>query len=124
MTDQSDQSEQELTETTKPGIAKKIEAIGWGAFFVWIGIVLLADVHIGWALAVVGFITLGGQGARVALGLRTEGFWLVVGTCFLLGGIWELIEAQIPLVPVLLIAGGLGVILASFWPKSRKRKHA
>jgi len=120
----TDQSEQELTETTKPGIAKKIEAIGWGAFFVWIGIVLLADVHIGWALAVVGFITLGGQGARVALGLRTEGFWLVVGTCFLLGGIWELIEAQIPLVPVLLIAGGLGVILASFWPKSRKRKHA
>ena len=98
--------------------------MGWGAFFVWIGIVLLTDVHVGWALAVVGIITLGGQASRVAFGLRTEGFWLVVGTCFLLGGIWELAEAQIPLFPILLIACGLAVILGSFWPKSRKRKHA
>ena len=105
----TDESVQALTENTNPGIAKRLEAIGWGAFFIWIGIVLLADVHTGWALAVVGFITLGGQVARVAFGLRTERFWLVVGTCFLLGGVWELIEAQLPLVPVLLIAGGLAV---------------
>jgi len=120
----TDQSEQELTEATQAGMAKKIEATGWGAFFVWVGIVLLAEVPAGWALAVVGLITLAGQVARVVFGLRTEVFWLVVGTCFLLGGIWELIEAQIHLFPVLLIAGGLAVILASFWPKGWKRKHA
>ena len=120
----SDQSSRELPVETKKGIAKKIDAIGWGVFFVWIGIVLLTEVHTGWALTVIGLITLGGQAARVVYGLRTEGFWLVVGICFLLGGVWELIEAQIQLVPVLLIAGGLSVILASFWPKSWKRKHA
>jgi hypothetical protein len=108
----------------KRGIAKKLDAIGWGAFFIWIGIVLLSDVHIGWALAGVGLITLGAQVARVAFGLRMEGFWVIVGSCFLFGGAWELVEAQIPLVPVLLIVGGMVVILASFWPKTWKRKHA
>ncbi len=96
---------------------------GGGAFFIWIGIVLLAGAQAGWALAIIGLITLSGQVARAAFGLRMGGFWLFVGTGFLLGGIWELAQAQVPLVPVLLIAGGLGVILASFWPKGRKRKH-
>ena len=89
-----------------------------------IGIVLPTDVQAGWALAIIGLITLSGQVARAAFGLRMDGFWLVVGTGFLLGGIWELAQAQVPLVPVLLIADGLAVILSSFWPKGWKRKPA
>lgn len=120
----TDRFEVEPTGKSKRGIARKLEAMGWGAFFIWIGIVWLTGVHTGWTLTVIGLIALGGPLGRVAFGLRTEVFWLIVGTCFLLGGVWELVEAQIPLVPVLLIAGGMVVILASFWPESWKRKHA
>jgi len=104
--------------------AKKLEAIGWGAFFVWIGVVFLAGIEAGWALAGIGVITLAGQAARVTSGLRHEGFWLVVGGCFLLGGIWQLVQVQLPLFPVLLILAGAALILAAFWPEAGRRKHA
>lgn len=108
----------------KKAVADKIGAAAWGVFFVWLGIAWLTAVPVGWTLAVVGLITLAGQAARVAFGLRTEGFWLVVGAGFLLGGIWELAQTQIPLFPVFLIAGGLAVILTRLWPRGWKRKHA
>jgi hypothetical protein len=104
--------------------AKKLEATSWGVFFVWIGVVFLAGIPAGWALAVIGLITLAAQVARVAFGLRFEGFWIVVGSCFLLGGIWQLIQAQLPLFPVLLILAGIAMILATFWPEVWRRKHA
>lgn len=106
------------------GIAKQIETLGWGAFFVWIGIVLLAEVPAGWALAIIGLITLGGQAARVAFGLAKEGFWLAVGIAFLVGGVWQLAQVETPLFPVFLIAGGIALMLASFWPKGWQGKHA
>ena len=96
-------------------IDKKLEAIGWGVFFIWIGIVFLAGI---------GIITLGTQVARVAFGLRFEGFWLVVGSCFLLGGMWQLVQVQLPLLPILLILAGLALILAAFRPESWRSRHA
>ena len=104
--------------------AKKLEAIGWGAFFVWIGFVFLVGIDAGWALAVIGLITLTMQVARVAAGLRYEGFWIVVGSCFLLGGIWQLVQVQLPLFPILLILAGVALILATVWPQDWRRRHA
>ena len=113
-----------VDETKGREVAQTISAVGWGAFFIWVGIVMLVDIPPGWGLLVVGLITLAGQLARVAYGLVQEGFWLVVGTMFLLGGIWQLFDVELQLVPAFLIGVGLAVILMRIWPKGWKRKPA
>ena len=105
-------------------IARKLDALGWGAFFVWIGVVLMADIGAGWTLTGIGLIMMGVQLARTAFGLKLEGFWVVVGACFLLGGIGQIVNARMGLVPVFLILAGLAVILTSLWPSRWRRKHA
>jgi hypothetical protein len=113
-----------VDEVNKRDVASTISAVGWGAFFVWIGIVMMMEVPHGWALVVIGAITLAGQLARTAYGLAREGFWLIVGALFLLGGVWQLFDVQLQLVPALLIGVGLAVILTRIWPAKRQQKHA
>ena len=43
---------------------KKLEAVGWGLFFIWIGIAFLTDIGFPVGLFGVGIITLGSQAAR------------------------------------------------------------
>ncbi len=45
-------------------IDRRLDAIGWGAFFVWTGIAVLADVGWGIGMIGVGLIILGSLGAR------------------------------------------------------------
>jgi hypothetical protein len=104
--------------------ARQLDAIGWGAFFIWVGIALLADVGIGTGLLGVGIIVLGGQALRWLQALPLEGFWVVVGTLFLLGGIWELFSVQVGLVPVLLIAAGVLLFVAALRPGRGKQIEA
>jgi hypothetical protein len=102
-------------------LARKLDAVGWGAFFVWIGVVLMADVSAGWTLMAIGLIMLGVQIARTAFGLRLEGFLVVVGGCFLLGGIGQIANARLGLGPVFMILAGLAVIFSSLWPARWRR---
>lgn len=94
-------------------IAHKLDSVGWGLFFLWIGVALLA--HVGWGIGLlgVGIITLGGQVARKCLSLRLEAFSVVVGLLFLLGGVWELFSVQISLVPVLCIVVGVVLLVSA-----------
>ena len=94
-------------------LAHRLDALGWGLFFIWLGYVLLAGVSPGVALLGIGIIIWGGQLARLSFKLGLEGFWAVVGTGFVLGGVWQILEAQLPLFPVLLILAGLAVILTT-----------
>lgn len=48
-------------------VVKKLAAVGWGLFFIWIGIAFLADVGWGMGLLGVGVIALGTQQPRHAL---------------------------------------------------------
>ncbi|TNF71622.1 MAG: hypothetical protein EP299_11295 [Acidobacteria bacterium] len=98
-------------------IAERLDSMGWGLFFLWVGVSLLFDFGWGVGLVGIGLITLGGQLARLSFELKLEGFWVVVGVGFLLGGIWELLDAEVSLVPILLILAGLTVLLAGFLPK-------
>ncbi|MGB2981475.1 MAG: hypothetical protein WBC77_09525 [Candidatus Zixiibacteriota bacterium] len=100
-------------------LARKLDAVGWGLFFIWVGIAFLADLGMGVGLLGVGLITLGGQVARRHFNLNLEGFWVVVGLLFVVGGLWNLIEAKIALVPLLLIVAGLAVLVSAFWGKPR-----
>jgi hypothetical protein len=89
-------------------LLKKLDAVGWGVFFIWIGIALLADVGWGVGLLGVGVITLGAQAARKYFGLPVERFGLVIGIVFVLWGVWELLKIQLGKAP---IPGGLLPIL-------------
>lgn len=94
-----------------PIVAHKLDAAAWGVFFVWVGIALIADIGWGLALLGVGVITLGAQLARRSFGLAIEGFWVLVGLLFLLGGVWELLEIRYSLVPIVAIVAGVALLL-------------
>lgn len=96
----------------KKDSARKLSAAGWALFCIWVAIAMLAKLETGIGLLGVGIITIAAQVARKCLGLRLEGFWVVVGGLFLLGGICDLLALELPIVPIVLILAGL-VILAS-----------
>ena len=114
MTDRTSASEEENgVSGDRREIARVIDAAGWGLFFAWVGVALLMDVGWGVGLIGVGAITLGGQAARRYYGLKLEGFWVAVGVLFALGGVWELIEVEVSLVPILLIVAGAALLLSA-----------
>ena len=90
----------------------RLGTIGWALFLIWIGIAFLGSFEIGISLLGIGVITLGMQIYRAVAKVRVEGFWVVVGILFLVGGFWELFEPDLPLVPVLLIVAGLVLLLS------------
>jgi len=100
--------------------ASKFDAAGWGLFFIWIGVAWLTDVGLGIALLGVAAITLGMQAIRKAFGVAVEGFWVVVGIGFAIGGLWELLEMQRPLAAFVLIAVGVALLILRAWPVSRR----
>ena len=95
--------------------AGKLDAVSWALFFVWVGVAWIAELGLGVGLLGVGVITLGTQLVRKFMQLKVEGFWLFVGTMFALGGIWELANVEVALVPLLLILGGLALLAWIAW---------
>jgi len=114
MTDHMSENQNASQMITRAELDQKIDAAGWGLFFVWMGIALLADVGWGVGLLGVGVITLGGQAARRYFGVRLDGFWIVAGVLFLAGGVWELAEIEFSMVPFLLILAGVAVLASAF----------
>ncbi len=94
-------------------IGGRLDAAGWGAFFLWVGYALLAEISIGWGLFGVGVITLLGQAARRAFAVPVEGFWLLVGIAFLVGGLWNVLAVDIPLAPVVMLVIGAILVLGA-----------
>jgi hypothetical protein len=102
-------------------LARKLEAAGWGLFFIWIGLALLADVGWGVGLLGVGIITLGVQGARKHFTLELDRFSVAVGFLFVVGGVWELFNVQIALVPILCIVAGVAFLVSALAGRPRDR---
>ena len=100
--------------------ASKFDAAGWALFFIWVGIAWLADV--GWGIGLLGVaaITLGMQALRSALGVRVEGFWVLVGLGFAVAGFWQWLDVQLPLAPFVLIAIGVALLVGRVWPKTSR----
>ena len=61
---ETNNTNQELKTATRKKLDRKLDAIGWGLFFIWIGIAVLADVGWGVGLIGVGLIILGGLVTR------------------------------------------------------------
>jgi hypothetical protein len=105
MTEDVVESEAPSSSTNK-GIGRRLDAAGWGLFFIWVGVSLLMGFSWGVGLIGVAAVIFLKQAARRYFGRKLETFWVVVGVFFLLGGIWELYQFQVGLAPVLLIALG------------------
>lgn len=96
-----------------PILTRKVDAAGWGLFFVWVGVALLA--HLGWGLGLlgVGTITIGVQLARKYVGLAAEPFWIVVGLLFVAGGAAEFLNLEFNLLPIVLIVAGVALLVSA-----------
>ena len=104
-----------------PTTVKKLETVGWGLFFIWLGIALLAHLSWGIALLGVGALTLIGQVVRKGMGLRIETFWTVLGTLFVIGGAWLLLGVEVNLLPVICILAGVALFLSALLHKPREQ---
>jgi hypothetical protein len=62
---------QEIKNIQRKKLVGKLDALGWGLFFIWMGIAILADVGWGVGLIGIGLIILGGLAARQYLSEST-----------------------------------------------------
>jgi len=99
--------------TNAPTLARRVDAAGWGFFFIWVGVALLA--HLGWGVGLlgVGGITVGVQLLRKYLGLTAEPFWVVLGLLLVIGGVAEFAAFQFNVLPVVLIIGGAALLVSA-----------
>ncbi|MFC1475726.1 hypothetical protein ACFLQW_01835 [Candidatus Zixiibacteriota bacterium] len=111
---------EDLEAAEKRELGRKLSTVGWALFFIWIGIAFLAEFSIPVGLLGVGIITLAMQVWRVISQLKLEWFWVVVGALFTIGGIWDLAEPEIPLIPMLLIIAGVLLLLSVTISKRRR----
>ena len=81
-------------------LVKGLDAVGWGTFFIWIGIAFLA--HVGWGVGLlgVGVIALGAQVTRRYLGLSADRFGLAVGIIFAVWGVSALLKIRLDEIPI------------------------
>jgi hypothetical protein len=98
----------------KKRIAKRLDDIGWGLFFIWAGIAVLADLGWGIGLFGVGVLALAEQGARLRFGLNVEVFWVVVGLLLVLGGGWEISDTSLSFVGAVLVLAGVIFLFSAF----------
>ncbi len=106
-------NDQKLESEQRGELTRKLEAVGWGLFFIWTGMAFFA--HLGWGVGLlgVGIITLGAQAAGKYFGLKLKGFWIVMGFFFVLGGVWKLFNIQLGLLPILCIVAGIAVLVST-----------
>jgi hypothetical protein len=113
---------EEKPKTAQQDLEQKFNITGWALFFIWIGVAFLANFSVGVGLLGIGIITLGMQIVRKQSNLKIEGFWVVIGLLFILAGLWELFEPDIPLIPIVLIIAGLTLLISILRKKQSAKK--
>ncbi len=101
-------------------LSSRIDTVGWGLLFIWVGIAFLLQV--GWptGLIGVGILFVGEQAIRLFYRAEVEWFWGLVGLAFIAGGIWHLAESDVPFIPVLLILAGVVLLLSVVFKKQTR----
>lgn len=102
-------------------LSRKLEAIGWSLFFIWIGIGMIAGFRTGLTLLGIGLIVLGGQAGRKYYQLKVEKFWIIVGLLFLCGGLWDIFSLNVPFAAVILILIGVLSLFTTLRKQSNKK---
>lgn len=103
----------------------KIDATGWGLFFLWVGVALVASVGWGIALLGTGVISLGVQVARRLSGLRVDRWSVGFGACLSLAGLaqwlnvpWGKAHFSAWAVPAVFAALGIAILVRT-WGRRR-----
>ena len=108
---------------SKSEAVRRIDAVAWALFFIWVGSSILANISWGWFLVGIGAIVLGAQAAVVRIASeKVNGFWLICGAVFLAAGLWEIFGLTWPLAPLLLILLGVGVLWQAFFSRSEQKR--
>jgi hypothetical protein len=106
----------------------RIDATGWGVFFIWVGVSLVANLGWGIALLGTGAISLGVQFARRQSALPVDGWSVGFGGCLTVAGLLQWLavplgEAPLPAWVVPSAFAALGVaILVSTWVRRHGQK--
>jgi hypothetical protein len=108
----------------KRDLIKKLDAVGWSLFLIWMGIVLLMKLKTPTVITGIGLIILIKQGARKLYGIQIEGFWAVVGLICIGGGVWDLTDMNAPFGAVVLIGVGAITLYNALGKKKPKKKKA
>jgi len=98
---------------------KRLDAIGWALFFLWIGVVFLVkSIPDGVGSLGVGAIVLIGTLVRLLLKISISVFWIEIGIVFILAGVGGLLDIDLPLLPIALIVCG---VLMLFHQRSHRK---
>ena len=101
-------------EDNKRTLDKQLDTIGWGLFFIMIGVLwLLPEGTVPedtWLIGM-GAIIFGVNGIRYLYGIRIQGFWTVIGIISLIFGISGVFSLELPIFQVLFIVFGISIIL-------------
>ncbi len=93
-------------------LSKRLDAVGWGLFFIWIGVVfIVGSIPDGVGALGVGAIVLGGTLVRLVLRESISLFWIIIGGVFLIAGIGGVLGVDLPLLSIALIVCGLLMLL-------------
>jgi len=96
---------------------RNIDALAWGALFIWWGITLLIQFPAGVGLIGVGLILLAASAARYFQGMPLSGFSTTIGILALVWGALELagtvLPFELPVFPIILIVLGLMILFGS-----------
>ena len=112
MSEENMKKSEELRTNERSELTHKLQAVGWGLFFIWVGIAVLTKIEVGIGLLGVGIIILVMQGVRLSSKLKLEWGWVVVGLLFVIGGLGGLFEMRRALMPILLIIAGVVLIIS------------
>lgn len=92
---------------------RNYDGIGWGLFFIWIGICYLVGFSFAVLLLGAGIIIVCVQLARKFSNLKFEIFWFIVGLLGIIGGLWSLLKIQFELIPFLIILAGVLLLVSA-----------
>ena len=104
----------DLSTTTEreQALHRKLDAIGWGAFFVWMGLTMLIKVFpAGTAAIGIGIIIMAEAVARLVLSASISAFWVLLGIIFLAAGFGEVFAINFPLLPIAFLVCGVLLIV-------------
>jgi uncharacterized membrane protein YccC len=119
----TEKKEFEVTGQSDRRLAKRLDEIALALILVMTGALWLAPKAMlpeGAWLVGVGLIVLGLNGVRRMRGLRTGGFGILVGLVALAAGIGRAVGEDLPIVPVLLIVLGVGLVVKAAAAKDRR----
>ena len=110
-----------LEEKEAKGLGKKLDAVSWSLFFIWMGIVMITRAETAVAFLGIGVIILGGQAARSYFQLKIDKFWIIVGVLFFAGSLWDILNLNAPFGAVVLILIGAAILVSTFRKKGPEK---